>query len=117
MQPKDQAQKRGLAGAVGAEQPEHATRFDAQRHVIDGDLAILVNLGELVGLNHQILGTLGHEAPSSTGTIMPKKGDGTLIPLLALDHDHKLQGSRPLFWAQARNYTCGRNAFLGQPLE
>src|SRR5262249_35841354 len=49
-----------------------------QRHIIQGNLAVLVNLGELEGLHHQVAGVLGHEAPSSTlstsGGIIRRRG-------------------------------------------
>ena len=54
VQTDDQTQQRGLAGPVGAEQTEDAARLEPQRHVIQGNLAVLVNLGELVGLDHQV---------------------------------------------------------------
>src|SRR5262249_55638839 len=65
VQPEDEAQKGRLAGAVGPEQPEHAAGLDPQGDVVEGNLAVLVNLGELVRLHHQIAGVVGHEAPSS----------------------------------------------------
>ena len=67
--PRIEAQQRRLAGAVGAEQAQDAAGLDPQRHIVQGDLAVLVNLGELVGFDHQVAGVLGHEAPSSLGAI------------------------------------------------
>jgi hypothetical protein len=69
VQPQHQAQKGRLTGAVGAQEAQHTARFDGQAHIIEGNLAVLVNLGEFEGLDHQIAGTLGHEAPSSPETI------------------------------------------------
>ena len=68
MQADDEAQQRRLAGAVGAEQAQHAAGFEPQRHVIEGNLAVLVNLGELEGFHHQIAGVFGHAIPSSIRT-------------------------------------------------
>jgi hypothetical protein len=67
MQSQAQAQKGGLAGAVGTQQSQNAARLNAQSNIVNGDLAILVNLGKLVRFDDQIFGTLGHEAPSSIG--------------------------------------------------
>src|SRR5262249_45744873 len=54
-----------LAGAVGPEKPEDAARLDLQRDVVEGDLAVLVDLGELGSFHHQVAGVVrGHEAPS-----------------------------------------------------
>ena len=68
MQADDEAQQRRLAGAVGAEQTQDAAGFEPQRHVIQGNLAVLVNLGELEGFDHQIAGVLGHAISSSIRT-------------------------------------------------
>src|SRR5205807_1790733 len=77
----DQAQQGGLAGAVGAQQTQHATRLQTQRHIIESDLAVLIDLGELERLDHQVAGTVGHEAPSSTETINAGLYDeGILLP-------------------------------------
>jgi hypothetical protein len=69
MQAKQQAHEGGLAGAVGPEQAQHPTGLDFESHIIDGNLSVLVDFGELVRFDHQIAGTLGHEAPSSTATM------------------------------------------------
>ena len=53
VQPEDEAQERGLAGAVGPEQTEHAARLDGERHVVERDLAVLVDLGEVLRLDDQ----------------------------------------------------------------
>src|SRR5262249_47533582 len=55
----------GLAGAVVPEQAQHAAGLQLERHIVQRDLAVLVDLGELVRLNHQVAGALGHEAASS----------------------------------------------------
>src|SRR5207253_10738240 len=65
MQTQNEAQQGGLAGSVGAKQAQHAAWLHPQRDIIEGNLAVLVNLGELVRLDHQIARILGHEAPSS----------------------------------------------------
>ena len=44
VQTEQHAQERGLAGPVGAEQPQHAARFDRERHVVERDLPVLVDL-------------------------------------------------------------------------
>src|SRR5207248_682707 len=51
---EDQPQERGLAGVVGPEQTQDAARLDGQRHVVERDLAVLVDLGEVLGLDDQL---------------------------------------------------------------
>src|SRR5262249_14293726 len=65
VQTKHEAQQRCLAGAVVAEQSQDATGLQLERHVVQGDLAILVDFGELVALDYQVAGAVGHAAPSS----------------------------------------------------
>src|SRR5262249_21335864 len=69
VQTQDQAQEGRLAGPVRAEQPQDTARLDPQGYIIQSDLAVLVNLGELEGLDYQVAGVVGHEAPSSTGAL------------------------------------------------
>ena len=85
MQTEHEPQQRGLAGAVGPQQTEDAAGLHAQGNVIEGNLAVLVNLRELVRLDHQVTRILGHEAPSSSAD------------------------------EQARDYTWPGQAFLEQP--
>jgi hypothetical protein len=67
MQSQKEAQKRRLARAVGPEQTEDAARLDFQRDIVQGNLAVLVNLGELERFNHQIAGAVpSHEVPSTS---------------------------------------------------
>src|SRR5205814_5401347 len=54
VQAEDEPQERGLAGAVGPEQAQDAPRLDRQRHVVERDLAVLVDLGEVLGLDDQL---------------------------------------------------------------
>ena len=39
-QPAEQADRRRLAGAVRADQPEHLAAPDVERHVVDGDVRV-----------------------------------------------------------------------------
>ena len=68
MQTEHQAQQGCLARPIGAEQTQHATRLDSQGHIIQRNLAVLVNLGQLVRFHHQIGGIVGHKGPSAFGT-------------------------------------------------
>ena len=61
--PEDEAQERGLAGAVGAEQPEDAARLDGERDVVERDLPVLVDLRQVRGLDDQP-GVVRHGGPS-----------------------------------------------------
>ena len=54
VQTEDEAQQGRLAGPVVAQQTQHAARLDPERDIVDGDLAVLVILGQAVRFHHQI---------------------------------------------------------------
>ena len=76
VQAEDEAQEGGLAGAVGPEQAEDAARLDRQGDVVEGDLAVLVDLGEAGRLDHQPGVPVGHGGPSPCGPVPPMGAAG-----------------------------------------
>ena len=72
MQTEHQAQKGRLPGPVRAEQAQHTPRLHFQGDIIERDLAVLIDLGELERFHHQVVGVIRHEAPSSTAKIRPR---------------------------------------------
>ena len=74
MQAEADAQKRGLTGAVGAQETQDGARLDAQCHVVERDISVLVDLGQSLSLDDQIDRLLGHTASADTPPVSVNAG-------------------------------------------
>jgi hypothetical protein len=72
VKPNDEPQESGFAGAIGSQQTKHAPALEFKRDVVQSYVAVLVDLGELNGLNHRIIRSVfRHGIPSSPSTTPP----------------------------------------------
>lgn len=53
MEAKHESQKRCFARTIGAKQAKDVARLDCQGRVVQRNLPILINFGEMFGLNNQ----------------------------------------------------------------
>ena len=87
-QPHEHAQRRRLAGAVGAEQAEHLAAAHLEGQVADGDEAVLVGLGHALEAQRHVLavGLDGRDAagggagPTAAAAAQPSRASATSTP-------------------------------------